>query len=130
MDAQTGATMSVLEESHPRHVREFALDPTGDLVTRTANAVIYVQRTDPGNEVIYLLTGTTGEANSMTFNHDGTRLAAISDVDTVIFDMTTGVKLLALPHGGSQVRFSPDGKVLATLGHDGRIMLWHSLPWK
>jgi len=60
----------------------------------------------------------------------GECVVVASTSETVVYDAQSAVLLFSLPHGASRAKFSPDGRTLATAGLDGRVGLWHSLPWE
>jgi WD40 repeat protein len=81
---------------------------------------------------------TGGSANAVAFSPDGSILAA-ADVDgtVVLFDVATGARVgrpLRPPYGPihaprqsrevNGIAFSPDGRLLATAGNDGSMVLW------
>ena len=82
----------------------------------------------------------TGEdANAVAFSPDGRTLAAANHADgtVVLFDVATGARVgrpLHPPYGPIYVQyqsrdingiaFSPDGRLLATAGNDGSMVLW------
>ena len=74
--------------------------------------------------------GMPGRIYDVAFNHDGSRFAAGSSLDgggeVRIYDTASGKLLhkLERPRGGVfAVRFSPDGKTLASAGFEGMVSL-------
>ncbi|MCG9132009.1 T9SS type A sorting domain-containing protein [Candidatus Poribacteria bacterium] len=71
------------------------------------------------------------DVRSVHFSPDGTILASGSGKSGVkLWDVTTGTEIATLPHGNWRVRFSPDGKTLATAanssrGRRGSVKLWN-----
>jgi WD40 repeat protein len=74
------------------------------------------------------LKGHEDTVYGVSFNHDGTKLVTASDDQTVkIWNRATGKLLHSLNiHGAKLIyaTFSPDQKILATLGWDQKIKLW------
>jgi WD40 repeat protein len=74
------------------------------------------------------LKGHEDTVYGVSFNHDGTKLVTASDDQTVkIWSSATGKLLHSLNIHGSKLiyaTFSPDQKILATLGWDKKIKLW------
>ncbi len=129
-NVENGKLANILKDAHGRHAVEFVFDPTGHYIARSNSDNVTIQSTEVGSDFHREFYGAWGDILSVAFNPDGTRLVAVTSEETVLWDRTSGVKLVTLPVGGTKVRFSPDGSVLATLGMDRRIALWHALPWK
>jgi WD40 repeat protein/DNA-binding SARP family transcriptional activator len=85
------------------------------------------------------LDATGGDANAVAFSPDGRIVAAANHADgtVVLFDVATGARVgrpLHQPYGPidapyqsrdvNGVAFSPDGRLLATAGNDGSVVLW------
>ncbi len=74
------------------------------------------------------LKGHEDTVYGVSFNHDGTKLVSASNDKTVrIWDSKTGQLLHILNiHGAGLINaiFSPDQKILATLGWDQKIKIW------
>jgi WD40 repeat protein len=75
-----------------------------------------------------VLTGHQGSVLGVAFSPDGSRLASISQDQTVqLWEAATGREIaIARGHGGSVdvLGYSPDGRRLATGGNDGTVRLW------
>jgi WD40 repeat protein/DNA-binding SARP family transcriptional activator len=81
---------------------------------------------------------TGGSANAVAFSPDGRTLAAAdADGTVVLFDVTTHVRVgrrLHPPYGPiieefqsrdiNSIAFSPDGRLLATAGNEGSVVVW------
>lgn len=74
------------------------------------------------------LKGHEDTVYGVSFNHDGTKLVTASDDQTAkIWNSGTGKLLHSINIHGSKLiyaTFSPDQKILATLGWDQKIKLW------
>jgi WD40 repeat protein len=132
-DAESGAFLRQVKAPPEPFVKVgvIAFHPTDQrIAAHFSDYYISVFGTTPNLQKRVDLLGIRDDPTNATFSPDGTRLAACSVSETAIWDVQTGALLLTLPHGANDVAFSPDGRILATAGLDGRIGLWHSLPWK
>ncbi len=73
--------------------------------------------------------GTVDLAGASAFSHDGTLLAAtVPPHEIRLVDTATGITLLRLPNPGhlgvTDLRFSPDGRVLAVTTLEREVLLW------
>jgi WD40 repeat protein len=89
---------------------------------------------------VHTLSGHGGEFHGISFSPDGTRLATSGEDNTVrIWDVSRGQELRTLTGheagennyhiaslipGVLAVAYSPDGKVLASVGEDGTARIW------
>jgi RNA polymerase sigma factor (sigma-70 family) len=61
---------------------------------------------------------------SIAFAPAGNLLASAGDDAVRLWDIATGREVRRLPQRADRVAFSPDGRLLATGGHDGPVRLW------
>ncbi len=68
----------------------------------------------------------------ITFNSDGTRLAAVTGEGMlIVWNLTSGVQEMTFQAhklAASCIAFSPDGRYLATGGLDGDVWVWQIDP--
>ena len=138
-DAATGRTIGPILE-HDEAVRRVAFRPDGrTLVTATADAVVRTWDVSPA----FAGTVLPGDAESQAadLSPDGRTLALVLGGVVRLVDPETGLPVApplihdaAIPTTASPplldlpqiraVKFSPDGKTLATAGYDGFACLW------
>ncbi len=118
---------------HPGPISGVALAPDGPAVL-TTDHLGQVRRwsLDGRSELgppLFSLPGVTAASNvqHLAVSPDGRRLAAVVGHDIWLVEAATGQRLTALSgHKGppDALVFSPDGRTLATGGHDHRVFLW------
>lgn len=122
--------------SPPTDAQDLAFAPDGNFLMGSGWFNLFRWQMD--DETLTVLpTEHHGMVKSISFNRDGHSLASISrqtDSAVYLLDAQTGNVLKRFqPHElcGSAVRFSPDGRYLASTSDDANIHLWdlqHPLP--
>ncbi len=116
----------------PEHsVRALSFSPDSKLVASGGSYnTVRVWQVATGKELQRCPHEESGQTSiiSLDFSPDGQTLASASEAETVrICEVTTGRELRHLSHeaAGTVVRFSPDGKMLASgSGFSGNVLLW------
>lgn len=128
-------SFSPLERTHrwafagKETLRRICLSPSGKLVASCNNrspAQVRVFHAETGQ----LVTSVPVPASfdGMDISADDRRLALSVEQEATILDMETGEQIRFRANHGTviNIRFSPDGRILATWGHDRIIRLWNS----
>lgn len=106
-----------------------AISPDSRLLATTgAQNSVKLRETATGN----LIAEFVGGDGSMTFSHDGTKLAAASSNRTVqIWDVAARTEVVKLTGIGRvhALAFSPDGKTLAIGSADHTVRLFDTMKW-
>ncbi len=126
-DSATGNSLRQLEKSHGRADFAFSLSHDGSQIITDAPAILRPFQAAP---IVQIFTERSGRRNAGSLSLGGECVVVASTSETVVYDAQSAVLLFSLPHGASRAKFSPDGRTLATAGLDGRVGLWHSLPWE
>jgi WD40 repeat protein/tRNA A-37 threonylcarbamoyl transferase component Bud32 len=111
-------------------VRALAFSPDGRrLAGGSADGTVHVWDTAGGKEVA-AWRGHAAAITGLAFDRDGRRLAStggrLSSGELKLWDPTDGKALAgrAWENLFGAVAFNPDGKHLATAGHDGKVVVW------
>jgi WD40 repeat protein len=91
------------------------------LALSTMGGIVKISDSDTGRNSVIFSAVFAGVIRQLAFSPDGARLAIASNIQTGIWDASTGEKLLTLSlddHGVTAGAFSPDGNLLATTGDD------------
>jgi WD40 repeat protein len=130
-NAKTGAEVRTLEHSHL--VSGATFSPNGSQIVSTHGRSIRVWDATTGSELL-TLEGHDKEVITVAFSPDGKRILSGSKDETIkIWDAATGLEVTTLSMPGKVwgLRFSPDGKTMATASEIGRgtgctVTLWKS----
>jgi WD40 repeat protein len=137
-----GATRVLPLRVHPTY--DLAIGPGGGIAAAGASGVIVW---DPASDKERLhFRGHTVYTVSVAFSPDGKRFATASwggwyskgpneksekaPNEVKLWDAVTGKELMVLPGGGLKVRFSPDGRQLASGNQDGTAQVWNAATGK
>jgi RNA polymerase sigma factor (sigma-70 family) len=108
-------------------VRFLAFLPDGSLVSGAVDGRVYLWDATTGKELRRFGNPADDKVHSFALSPDGKKLAVgCRDSDAVLWDVSAGEKLCALP-GHAKVHsfaFSPDGRTLATGDESNTIRLW------
>src|SRR5581483_10635167 len=118
-------------KAHDGQVMEVVLSPDGKtLATGGQGGVVVLWAAATGKE-LRRFDGEAGVCRDLVFSTDGKRLAVVVSGRPVhVFDTAAGAEVrLTAPPGVANVEaesaaFSPDGKLLATGGRFGTVLLW------
>ena len=104
-----------------------AWSPDGtQLASGGDDSVVRVWEVSNG-EQLWALEGHTNGVGSLAWSPDGHRLASASagdDRTTRIWDAVKGKHLRVLQDYTHEVRWSPDGKMLASGSYSGKVRIW------
>lgn len=125
---------TVVNES-PLNYIAYSPDRTLAASAESASGILSIYRFGANSGASQLLATVQGPRNNnwafnMRFSPDSQRIAAASGGDNTIYLWDLGGNLLSqFEHvGGVQdLKFSPDGQQLATVGRDGMVRVWQNL---
>ena len=111
-------------------IKQVKLSPDGTLLAVASSIGVWLYDVQTGEELV-LLTGHTGNVNSVAFSIDGKTLASHGEDHTIrLWEVSTGTHLKTLkayiePFPITRTLcFSPDGRTLASISLNGTIQLW------
>jgi len=133
LEAGTGRELTKVE--HKEEVREVTFSPDGRLLGAISTNGS-VSLLDTGKRVVHkkFLSGNSGLG--LAFSPDSTKLATASGDYAVVWDVNTGESLFRASHTDDpskarglvwvdDVKFSSDGRYLATAGRDSTARVWN-----
>lgn len=127
-DTQTGDTVHVFEDNEGWAYRA-AFSPDGEtLATTHARSSVSLWDLKSGT-LRHRLGGLNTRPENVCFSPDGTRVVACEASRLKVWNVETGAPVLTLSEGANDMAFSPGGRVLVTLGDDGRLGWMPSVDW-
>ncbi len=122
--------------SHEDFLSAFTLSPDGTILATAAGKTVNGTFTPAvtlwdvtsGMEMHTLVFATP--ANSLSFSPDGKLLAVATGMDLQLWNVADGALLATFTEHLDYialVKFSPDGKAIATAGYDNQLYLWQVL---
>ncbi|MEM7066524.1 MAG: TIR domain-containing protein [Cyanobacteria bacterium P01_B01_bin.77] len=121
-------TLTPLNTSGSFQVRDLQFSPDGKVLATASWHGNLAFWDLAGNQQSSFFAGINGPLNAMEFSPNSQLMALTSGPSTLLFDRQGQiVQSFSAPehYFPFSLRFSPDGKTLATGHRDGKILLWH-----